>query len=317
MIGAVAGAGLGYAAAAPVLDALAASNEAKCLRGRPLFPTGAIALGGRSAWTTDLRATTITARPRPGRARGRSIDVGGAPVDLAIAPDRGLAVVTTAFYDRPGLAIVGLRSGRVKRVELDGEPGAVALTPEAQTAYVVRGGPEGALTRVRPRDGRVERTIPVGSHPRGLALSADGRHAIVALNGERAIAVVELRTMRVHRIRTASFPAAVAITADGRRALVTHDGLAARKVSVVDLGERAVERTVDVGNDPSAIAASRSRVVVVARSGRAVVLDAQGRRLRKLKLGGRPEAVAVAGGSAWIVDGRTGHLDRVHLGGRR
>ena len=314
MTGAAAGATLGYVAAGPVLDGLAKPTEPECLPGAPNFPTGAVALvGGQAAWTTDFGGTTITARPRPGRKRGRSIDVGGAPVDIAIAPGGRRALVSTGFYDRPGLALVDLRSGGLRRVAAGDAPGAVAFAPAGDLAYVVGGGPEGTLSVVRPRSGKVERTISVGSHPRGLAISADGDRALIALNGGAALAVVDLRRMRVHLIETPAYPGGVAATGAGR-ALVTHDGLGARSVSAVDLSKRAVVRTTKVGDDPAAIAAAGSKAVVVTRSGRAVVLDGRGKRRRSVNLGGRPEAVAVWRGLAWVADGRTGRLRRVRVG---
>jgi DNA-binding beta-propeller fold protein YncE len=316
-VGAAAGAGLAYAGATPVLDALAESADPKCVLGKPSFPTGALAVAGRTAWTTDFRGTSITARPGPGRKRARSIDVGGAPVDIAISPGRRLALVTTAFYDHPGLALVDLRSGRVRRVEAADEPGAVGFAPGGDVAYLVSAGPKGTLSRVRARTGAIERTVRLGSHPRGLAITPDGERALVALNGDAALAVVELPEMRVHRIKVPAYPGDVAASPGGRRAFVSHDGLRSRKVSVVELRAHRVERTTKVGADASAIATSRSGAVVVTRSGQVVLLDAAGRRRRTMKLGGRLEAVAVAGGIAWVADGRTGELHRFRLGGLR
>jgi DNA-binding beta-propeller fold protein YncE len=315
-MGTVAGVGAGYALGEPVLEALGRRPEPRCEPHAPGIPAGAIAIGpGGAAWTTDVRATTITAHRGPGGRRGRSIDVGGAPVGLAISPGGTLALVTTAFYDRPGLALVRLSSGRVSRVDVGPEPRAVAFAPDGESAYVAGGGAKGTLTRVRPGSGRVERTVRIGAHPRSLAITPDGEHALVTLNGDAGLAVVKLRGgMRVRRIRTPDFPAAVAVLGEGRRALVTHNGFEAGAVSVIDLGKGAVERKVSVGPDPCAVAASRSRAVVVTRAGRAVVLDRRGRRLRSLKLGGQPSAVAISGGRALVVDGRTGRLRRIRVG---
>lgn len=316
LIGVAAGAGAGYALAGPVLGAIAGS-EPECVPAPPGFATGAIAVapGGRVAWTADSHGTTITARPGPGFVRGRSIDVGGAPVDLAIAPSGHRALVTTAFYDRPGLASVELRSGRVARSPIAAEPGAVAFAADGAVAYVVGGGPDGTLSRVDPRNGHVERTVKVGSHPRGLALTPDGAHALVALNGDAALAVVDLRKrMHVHRIQTAAFPSAVAATG-ANHAIVTHDGFHAHTASIVDLEAGSVTRTRKVGADPAAVAASPSRAVIVTRQGRALVLGRRGAHLSSFALGGNPAAVALAGASAWVADARTGRLRRLRIGG--
>src|SRR5260221_122373 len=76
-------------------------------------PVGALAPDGRTLWTTDTGATTISAfRPRD-LVHRRTIDVGAAPIDIALSPSGRTALVTTGFYDKPGLAVVDLAAGKV------------------------------------------------------------------------------------------------------------------------------------------------------------------------------------------------------------
>ncbi|WP_354701761.1 YncE family protein [Paraconexibacter sp. AEG42_29] len=285
------------------------------------FPTGAMAAtpDGRRVWTTDLFGSTIATHSVKTLQRGRSIDVGGLPAGIAVAPDGTLALVTTAAADRPGLALVDLGTGEVDRLDVGADPGAVAFARTGRTAYVVDRGARGTLTRVRPASGRVATPIAVGAHPRGLALDPAGKFALVALNGDAAVAVVDLTRGRViRRIATAPFPAQIAISPDGRRALVTHNGFGARAVSLIDLRRRRVVHRTRVGADPGGVAFSRSgagAVVSGAGSGTVTVLDGRtGRRLRTVKAPGAPRAVAISGARGIVADARTGRLTAVGLG---
>lgn len=308
----------------PLLGGVAHAGVAEsCEPAPPGVRVGALAVspGGRTIWTADTGGRTITAYRRTDLRRSRAIDVHGAPVDLAIRPDGHLALVTTAFYDHPGLAIVDLRSGDVDVVDVAAEPGALALSADGRRAYVVGGGPDGTLTRVDAGNGKVHAAIPVGAHPRGVALHPDGRHALVALTGEAAVAVVDLRRKRVTRIRTAAFPSQLAISADGLRALVTHSGYGADRVTPLDLEDWRARKAVRTGLHPAGVDFNRSgtlALVACAGDGTVTVLDGRtGRRRRRLHPGGTPRVVAAIGRRGIVADGTTGRLTALRLTGAR
>lgn len=242
------------------LAAAASGGEETCEPDPPGIPTGAIAVtpDGRTVWTADTAWSSITAHGARNLRRKRSIDIGGAPVDIAISPDGALALVTTAFYDRPGLARVDLSTGEVDRLDVGPDPYAVAFSGRGRSAYVSGGGAKGTLTRVDPASGRVHSPIAIGAHPRGLAVLPGGRHALVALNGAAQIAVVDLKLRRVERrIPTSAFPNRVALSPHGGRALVTHNGFGASTVTLLELTGKKRRRRVRVGPDPSGAAFSR------------------------------------------------------------
>jgi len=319
----------GTAGAVAMRPGSVTAQPRECTPTPPGIATGAIAVtpDGRTIWTTDTHATTITAHRRSDLLRGRSIDVGGAPVGIAIAPDGRLALVTTAAYDRPGLAIVDLLTGEVDRLDVGAAPRAVVFAPNGRSAYVAGGGREGTLTRVELRSGHVHAPIAVGADPHGLAVLPDGKHALVALNGAGAVALVTLtgkhqvggsengrvRNPGVRRIATAPFPHELALSRDGTRALVTHNGFADRRLSRIDVERRRVTRRLTVGSDPSGVAFSRAGHAVVACTGTGSVTVFAARR-RTVKVGGAPRALAIAGTTALVADTRSGALHRVRLG---
>jgi len=298
----------------PFAAAAAASAPAKQCAGRPpgvRRSALAVAPDGRSLWTADTGATTITRFGARNLLPQDSIDIGDAPKDLALAANGRIALVTTGFYKGPGLAVVDLRARRVlKRVDLGAQTGAVAVAADA--AYVVAGE---ELLRIDPHSGRVEARTVVGRDPRGLALTADGDHALVALNADAAVAMVELRTHRVvRRIATAPNPYLVAAAPQGRLAAVTHNSYGATSVSVLHAGGGArVLRTLSAGADPAGAAFAGNRTIAIADRGEGVVraIDVESGRGRTLvATGAYPRAIATHGRSVFAADEQTGQLWR-------
>jgi DNA-binding beta-propeller fold protein YncE len=320
-IGGVAAAGAAHTLVGPLLSANAGQTKKPCAPDPPGIPTGAIAItpNGRTVWSIDTHATTITAHRSRDLQRGRSIDVGGAPTGIAISPHGDVILVTTAFYDTPALALIDVLTGEVDHVDVGPEPGAVAFTHDGRSAYVAGGGAHGTLTRVELRSGHVHTPIEVGAHPHGLALHPDGKRALVALNGAGAVAVVALARRKVERrIPTSRLPSQLALSKDGTRAFVTHNGFGDQAVTPIDVTHRRARRQVRVGRDPAGVAFSASgatALVTAAGSGTIVMLDSRtGRRRRTVKRGGVPRGVAVSGSRAVVADARTGRLTAIRLG---
>lgn len=272
----------------------------------------AVSRDGRTVWAADTGATTISAHRARDLNRLRSIDVGDAPLDIAISPTGRDALVTTGFYDRPDLVVVDLVADKlIGRMHAGAAARSVAFAPNG-TAYVAGGADTGRLLRIDPRRGRVEASVDVGSNPRGLAFTPHGRYALVALNGQAQVAVVELATHEVvGRIATAPFPYLVAAAPQGARAYVSHNGFAANRLSVLDIREGRMVGGLAVGPDPAGLAFAAPNLLLVAErgSGTVSVFDPRsGRRRRRVTTGGWPRAVAVRGRRAFVADEQTGQL---------
>jgi YVTN family beta-propeller protein len=66
-------------------------------------------------------------------------------------------------------------------------------------------------------------TVPTGSHPQDISLSADGKHAYVACVDANAIQVLDTTTYQVTAtVPVGKSPTSVAISSDGRQAYVTN-----------------------------------------------------------------------------------------------
>lgn len=310
--------------AGPLLAARAAETETPRPPDSPGVRTHAIAVtpDRRTIWSADTGATTITAHRGRDLTRGRSVDVGGPPVSIAISPDGQVALVVTAFGDSAGLAIVHLPTREVDRVDAGPDPYAVAFAPDGRSAYVVGGGADGALTRFDTRSWSTREPVALGRHPRGLALLPDGDRALVALNGDAAVAVVALpRNSVARRVPTPPYPYLLAVSPDGTRALLSHNGFGSAAVSPIDLSRGRVRPPVAVGADPAGVAFSESgavALVAATAAGAVTVLDGRSWRPRRVvRRTGAPRSVAVAGRRAIVADGATGRLSAIRLGAGR
>ena len=298
------------------------TTRSRARRRRLGIPTGAIAVtpNGRTVWSADTHASTITSHRSRDLRRGRSIDVGGAPTGIAISPHGDLIVVTTAFYDRPGLALVDVLTGEVDHVDVGPEPGTVVFAADGRSAYVAGGGAHGTLTRVEPGSGRVHAPIALGAHPRGLALHPDGKHALVALNGAGAVVVVALARAQGRRAasRPRPFPPSSPISPDGKRASSRHNGFGAHRRHAAGPGHRRARRPSAPASDPAGVAfAAPARGAGRRRRRRArsrcSTRTPAGRR-RRVQARRRTAGVAVAGRRGIVADGRTGKLTAIRLG---
>jgi len=302
--------------AAPALARAQASGAAiapaKPLASRPPVRRGrAIAVspkGDRVVVAHDrLRTIAIT-----GKGRVTLVDVGGQPVNVAVAPGGRLVAVTTGFWDeKPGLAVVDVVAGTVRtRIDVGPAPFDVAFTRDGERIVVSGGEQEGTIHVIDADRLAIVASAPIGLVPRGVAVGPAADRAWVALNGLDRVVEVDLRSARVRRsFHTAPLPDRVAASPDGRRLLVTHGG----DESVTEI-DRRTGRSVRrrAGHQPSAVAwtATGRRLVALGGSGEIVVLR-PGRAPRAVKTGGAPRGLAVAGRRAFTVDALTGKVARV------
>lgn len=139
------------------------------------------------------------------------------PLALALSGDGKTCL--TANHTSDSVSLVDLASGRLLNELAIGRGPAdiawisdstaiVSLLHEDAVALIARQGDALSLTR----------KIPVGNEPRGLALSLDRRTAYVALGGDDAVAILDLRSPETATIKlaTSGIPKTVRVSPDGR-----------------------------------------------------------------------------------------------------
>ena len=204
-------------------------------------------------------------------------------------------------------------------------PLALALLAPGPASAQTAPAPQGALlvvlnkrvasaSLVDAASGRTIATLPTGNGPHEVAVSPDGRTAVVADYGEReagsTLTVLDLAAREVARtIDLGEYrrPHGIAFLPDGRRVAVTVE--ANRAVIVVDVARGAVEFAVptDEGGTHLLALAPDGRRAWTANlgSGSVSLLDLQGRKLVKTaKTGPRTEAIDLSpdGRELWVGD---------------
>ena len=90
----------------------------------------------------------------------------------------------------------------------------------------------------------------MGTSPRGVAVTPDGKHAYIANVISNNVSVIDTSTNTVvgTPILVGDSPSLVAVAPDGKHAYVTN--LASNNVSVIDTTTNTVAATVPVGSNP-------------------------------------------------------------------
>jgi DNA-binding beta-propeller fold protein YncE len=255
------------------------TTDAATPASKPELPCG----GGLIAYvasTFDQSATTGTVTPvclSSGRI-ARPMAVGGQPFWIVASSDGHTAYVANSGWGGPHpqdtVTELDLTTGRPTRSIPAGlGPMGLALTPNGSTIYVadmgtnLSGDPNSmvAADTVTPVDtaaGSALHPITVGPGPGTIAITPDGRTALVGLDGTPSrplgeVVPIDLMTGRVGpSIPTGIAPMGVAITPDGRKALVVNTGWSAigHTVTPIDLATHTAGPPIEVGEGPISIA---------------------------------------------------------------
>jgi YVTN family beta-propeller protein len=147
------------------------------------------------------------------------------PVDVVLTPDE--KYLLTANQTSHSVSLVETASGKVmQEIAVGQRPSALALTPDARQV-LVSGTFSGDLTLLALKDGKLEKlaAVQLGFEPRGIAVSADGSLAYVALTSAHQVAVVDLaKRAVVERIAVGRWPRYIALSPDGKRLAVGVSG---------------------------------------------------------------------------------------------
>ncbi|MCW2958851.1 MAG: hypothetical protein JWP18_1654, partial [Solirubrobacterales bacterium] len=258
----------GLAAAAPLPASAPHATRTVVRRGRAIAVSPR---GDRLVVAHDQRRTIAIVAP--GKPQ-RLVDVGGQPLDVAVAPAGRLAAVTTAAWDEPGLAFVDLRTGKVRRrLDVGPRPCRCAFTPDGRLLLVTGGEQEGTVHVIDAHRLTLLTTARVGLAPRSVVAGRrNGGRAWVALNGEAHVVGIDPRTGRIRRtLRAPGQPDRLALSPDGTRLLVTHGGRRADRVSELHTGTGALVRRT-AGPLVSAVGWTHDGRRLVALGGEAAVV---------------------------------------------
>ncbi|MGZ4332886.1 MAG: ABC transporter substrate-binding protein [Gaiellaceae bacterium] len=233
------------------------------------------------------------------------------PELLVIAAILIVAAVVSAFVlsaHSPGVAVAANSvaaidpSGKVtKSVAVGSTP--VALAASSNALWVANLD-DRTITHVDPSTGKALATISVGGVPAGIAASKGSVWVATGSNEVDRIDPVYNRLTKNHVVKTiGSFLYGAtdrpAVLAYGSLWVVHPDGY----VQQVDPKSLKVKTTVDVGNDPSAIAAGADYVWVANQAdGTVTRIDPTTLFTTTIPVGHGPAAVAIGPGGVWVAN---------------
>ncbi len=308
---------------------------------------------------------TVVSTAQLVRPAGDTLQFEGRPVDMVLSPDGR----TLYIKDNRGIVVVDVVSWKIRQELLFGRGGSsmygMAVSPDGKSVYVTN-----ASSQIRQvtvdAEGNLQGAAAIDlpapsiggeSYPCGIALSADGKTAYVALSRNNSLAIVDLSQGKVvAQIGVGVAPFAVKVSRDGRRAYVSNWGgrhpregertattsgtpavvdargvAASGTVSVVDLEANRVIAEIEVGLQPCALALdeqhgrlyvanANSDTVSVIDTGNLQVVETISVRLDpSLSFGSMPNALALSpdGSTLYVANGGNNAVAVVRIDHRR
>jgi serine/threonine-protein kinase len=155
--------------------------------------------------------------------------------------------------------------------------------------------------------------ITIGSSPRNIALSADGKRLYATNRDDDTVSVVDTATDEVietMHVGKGSGPEGIALTPDGRTSFVVDNDASA--VAVIDNATGAVRRTIPVSVSPTDVAVGadgKTAYVTTTDGGALLALDTRD-VVKAVSTDGRPQSLALSrdGRTAYVTDGGTSSL---------
>lgn len=213
---------------------------------------------GRLAYVTNGGDNTVSVIDTSARSLVATIPVGQFPHGLRVRPD-GKEVYVANLKGGTVSVIDTVSQKEVAQVPAGKGPAQTGFTPDGRFAFVSLS-QENAVAVIDPATRKVIRKIVVKAVPIQLYATPDSRTLLVANQGtrkqpEKTISLIDLQSFKVVKsIVTGAGAHGVVIDRDGRFAFVTNTY--ANSVSVLDMTERRVAKTVSVGKAPNGISIS-------------------------------------------------------------
>ncbi|HEX6423830.1 MAG TPA: YncE family protein [Acidimicrobiales bacterium] len=219
--------------------------------------------------------------------------VQGGPVELAFSPDRTKAYTSNYAMYGPGF----------------GNPGDDVCSPSS-------GFDSSFVYRIDVATHTIDQVIPVGSVPKYVATTPDGRYVLVSNWCTYDLSVVDVGTGReVERLSMGAYPRGIAVSPDSRTAYVAIMG--GTELVTVDLTTFAVGRFDGVGGGPRHVVISPDGAflyVTLNRDGQIAKLDATtGEVVARVATGSAPRSMDIAadGESLYVVNYESSTVSKV------
>jgi YVTN family beta-propeller protein len=219
--------------------------------------------------------------------------VQGGPVELAFSPDRSKAYTSNYSMYGPGFD----------------RPGDDECSPSS-------GFDPSFVYRIDVASHTVDQVIPVGSVPKYVASTPDGRYVLVTNWCTYDLSVIDSASgAEVRRLPMGAFPRGIAVSPDSHTAYVAVMG--STEIATVDLGTFALGRIRGVGGGPRHVVISPDGAflyVTLNRDGRIAKVDtATGEVVARVATGSAPRSMDIAsdGLSLYVVNYESSTVSKV------
>jgi YVTN family beta-propeller protein len=283
---------LGLAAcAAAALLALGSAAQAQLMivgnDQKPKFDDGKVTTEAPGHDTLSIVDTAKPAAPRIVATIPMDNTIAGPPTNLAITPDRGLALVANSLkpVEKDGkwqntpddrLFVVDLKANPpavVATLNLGKQPSGLAINAQGTMALVAnRADGTVSVISIAGKDSKATDTVTIGApgdQVSAVAIAPDGKTALAVKSAVDKVAVMTIDNGKVsydkkNDLPANNYPYNVAITPNGQLALVANTGGGgssdgnADTISVIDLSTKPI-RVIDhitVGDSPEGLAIS-------------------------------------------------------------
>jgi YVTN family beta-propeller protein len=261
-----------------------------------------------TAWVANYGSATVTPVNLATRKAGKAIPVGADPAAVAVTPDgRTVYVADEGAGTVTPINTATRRPGRA--IKVGTAPIALSMATNGRTCYAVD---EGSSTVV-PIDvatGRPGSPITVGAGPRAIAMTPGGRIAYVLNWLGGSVTPIDTATGdALAPIPVGSFPVAIAMSAKTGTAYVANFG--SGTVTPISLATNSARPAIPAGFAPDSVAVTPDGKHVVVSDGdsdQVTVLSTAGGPARHASTGYSPDAVAVSGSQAYVVNNISGTL---------
>jgi YVTN family beta-propeller protein len=187
-----------------------------------------------------------------------TVPVAYEPGAVAIAPNGTVVVASGSNLDAGAISVIDLATQRVvgKPIPYEHRVHGLAITPDGHSALVAT--EQGKVLFIDLLADRIVGETHVGGNPLHIAVTPDGRYAVVPLFETNAVSVIDLSTRSVvgEPIPVDGSPYEVAISPDGRIAYIGNVQLPTPSVSKVDLAAHRVVESAPVEGQPWGITLS-------------------------------------------------------------
>ena len=175
--------------------------------------------------------------------------VGTVPKGIAVAPDNSYVLVSN--WCSYNVSVIKISSNKnVKTIKVGAYPRGIAINADSSRAYIAQMG--GRQIQVLNLNDFTMTSIPIGSNPRAIALSPDGKFLYATLNLSGKVVSWNLETNKLGAsIQTGKNARSLAISGDGSALYVTN--FLSGTVSKIRSSDMTLIQTIKVCKEPIGI----------------------------------------------------------------